>query len=482
MSGIDPHRIGSIDQGKIQKVVAESSGLPPSSQVLSRYEDLVKDSLKSGDDDLPKELMLYCPPKSEDGHRGTRSAGKVAGPTQHWQEDDSTAISSLSFFDSSIAFRAPNGKEKVLSKMLRFMAKPFLSCEHALECIPDEGEIEIVMMDDNGNYTYDYDDDIRDLERDEVDDALDELEKIKRMGSWKSINSQETANTTCPTESSPVASEHQRSFPFAKQISASFQKLSTTNSLPNKNKSSNVHRKRAVSFDYPPVSSLKQYPCAAPEDIPNLFFSEEELNQAEEDRKAARSADDVECVHMSAEKWKRTLSKNKVPTLSTSPEAQPNALPPASQSQATPASAPAPRKTLPPRNVWSASPILRKKKDEEARTPPPPFLIDNGKKKNSIRSRLRSLVRGNSFSSQSVDKSDTAVRLESSILRRNIRSFGSTGRKERDMDKLPPRPDPKPAQPNSLSNQPEPPQQEVKAQVLVFLRQRSKSTDAGEDY
>jgi hypothetical protein len=57
-----------------------------------------------------------------------------------------------------------------------------------------------------------------------------------------------------------------------------------------------TRRKRVVKFDYPPISSLRECPRANREDLPNLFFTEEELDEIEADRSSANIADDVEIV------------------------------------------------------------------------------------------------------------------------------------------------------------------------------------------
>jgi hypothetical protein len=59
-------------------------------------------------------------------------------------------------------------------------------------------------------------------------------------------------------------------------------------------------RKRLVQFDYPPISSVKECPRADPDDLPNLFFTEEELEQIEDDRYNTKTADDVEIVAVSS--------------------------------------------------------------------------------------------------------------------------------------------------------------------------------------
>jgi len=57
-----------------------------------------------------------------------------------------------------------------------------------------------------------------------------------------------------------------------------------------------MHRKRLVKFAYPPVSSLRQCPRATDEEIKELYFSEKELDEFEDDRISTFVADDVEIV------------------------------------------------------------------------------------------------------------------------------------------------------------------------------------------
>lgn len=57
-----------------------------------------------------------------------------------------------------------------------------------------------------------------------------------------------------------------------------------------------TRRKRVVKFSYPPISSLRECPRANRADLPNLFFTEEELDEIEADRSSANIADDVEIV------------------------------------------------------------------------------------------------------------------------------------------------------------------------------------------
>jgi hypothetical protein len=58
-------------------------------------------------------------------------------------------------------------------------------------------------------------------------------------------------------------------------------------------------KKRGVKFAYPPISSLRQCPRIEPEDVDLLFFSDEELETYENDRRSAGTVDDIEIVAVS---------------------------------------------------------------------------------------------------------------------------------------------------------------------------------------
>ena len=58
--------------------------------------------------------------------------------------------------------------------------------------------------------------------------------------------------------------------------------------------------KRAVTFEYPPISSLRQCPRPDPDDLERLFFTTEELDTYEADRRSTTIVDDVEIVAVSS--------------------------------------------------------------------------------------------------------------------------------------------------------------------------------------
>jgi hypothetical protein len=55
-------------------------------------------------------------------------------------------------------------------------------------------------------------------------------------------------------------------------------------------------RKRVVKFEYPPVSRLRECPRLDPDQVEQLFFTEEELDMYENDRESTLNADDIEIV------------------------------------------------------------------------------------------------------------------------------------------------------------------------------------------
>lgn len=57
---------------------------------------------------------------------------------------------------------------------------------------------------------------------------------------------------------------------------------------------------RAVKFEYPPITSLRQCPRPDPDDLGLLFFTTEELDTYEADRQSAAIVDDVEIVAVSS--------------------------------------------------------------------------------------------------------------------------------------------------------------------------------------
>lgn len=85
--------------------------------------------------------------------------------------------------------------------------------------------------------------------------------------------------------------------------------------------------KKSVKFDYPPVQSMSEIPRLNPKDVPNLFYSEEELAQLHGDRFSTISAEKVEVVAIppteeesQGEEEEKEEKAEKEPTNDASPE------------------------------------------------------------------------------------------------------------------------------------------------------------------
>ena len=73
---------------------------------------------------------------------------------------------------------------------------------------------------------------------------------------------------------------------------------------------------RTVKFEYPPVTSLRQCPRPEPEDMDQLYFTSEELDAYEDDRRTTKIVDDVEIVAVSSS------DSNEIPVPPPAPKAQ----------------------------------------------------------------------------------------------------------------------------------------------------------------
>ena len=127
------------------------------------------------------------------------------------------------------------------------------------------------------------------------DDDYDEARQITRMTSWNTLETSATYQTNASFVShaadnavATVYDDDGNPIPTVLvDITKEMRKKST-------------RRKRVVKFEYPPISSLKECPRPDPDDLPNLFFTEDELNQIEDDRRSTTTADDVEVVCVSS--------------------------------------------------------------------------------------------------------------------------------------------------------------------------------------
>jgi hypothetical protein len=149
---------------------------------------------------------------------------------------------------------------------------------------------------------------------DSIDESLfsldtrgeEEMDQIRRLSSWGTMGTMGTAGTGHTHETGPTPDTVDGTAPNSAMLiqdddgnkipTILIQKAKKRREKQRKHKG----RKRLVHFDYPPISSVKECPRADPDDLPNLFFTEEELEQIEDDRYDTKTADDVEIVAVSS--------------------------------------------------------------------------------------------------------------------------------------------------------------------------------------
>jgi hypothetical protein len=133
----------------------------------------------------------------------------------------------------------------------------------------------------------------------------DEMMQLHRLTSWGTNATNETLDTdTQGTDRGVITDDDGHVIPPVL--------LETAQKRREKRK-----RIRVVRFDYPPISSLRECPRHDPDDLADLFFTEEELDEIEADRTSAYCADDIEIVAVASAK-STELSMDQSPRQSTS--------------------------------------------------------------------------------------------------------------------------------------------------------------------
>ena len=203
---------------------------------------------------------------------GSPSAAAPRGRNGHNLDDKSQSSRALSLFNA--------------------ITKPFMACSANIPKELDDAMGDLVASaatvvaaqrspssdDYSKNYSY--------------DDDYDEARQMRRMTSWNTLETNYTAMSylTDGTDTPLQTIFDDDGNPIPNVL------VDLTKEMRQKR----TRRKRVVKFDYPPISSLKECPRPDPDDLPNLYFTEEELNQIEDDRASTTVADDVEVVCVSA--------------------------------------------------------------------------------------------------------------------------------------------------------------------------------------
>jgi len=134
------------------------------------------------------------------------------------------------------------------------------------------------------------------------DTVQDETNQIRRLGSWGTVNTYGTSATNDTGFNSCETGQTPREINFLVEDDDGnmidpvlLQKTQKTRERRT------PRRQKLVKFDYPPIKSLRQCPRPDPKDLPNLFFTEDELYQIEDDRYSTMSTDDIEIVAVSSD-------------------------------------------------------------------------------------------------------------------------------------------------------------------------------------
>lgn len=133
------------------------------------------------------------------------------------------------------------------------------------------------------------------------DTIQEENYQIQRLGSWGTVNTCGTDGTTetgfnsCETTLTP----REIDIAVADDDGNIIDPVLLQRAQKTREKRA-PRRRKLVKFDYPPIKSLRQCPRPDPEDLPKLFFTEDELDEIENDRYSTMSTDDIEIVAVSS--------------------------------------------------------------------------------------------------------------------------------------------------------------------------------------
>ena len=87
------------------------------------------------------------------------------------------------------------------------------------------------------------------------------------------------------------------------QRASSWGTLEETIESSSLNERRNPPTNRNVKFHYPPITSVRVRPRTKSDDIKELFFAPEELDEIEDDRSDTKAADDIETLAVGGDNW-----------------------------------------------------------------------------------------------------------------------------------------------------------------------------------
>ncbi len=139
------------------------------------------------------------------------------------------------------------------------------------------------------------------------EELMDEIDRLDRMNSWDTHGTFTTVTTlgtaatgtTLATVETLTTKDNEGLLMSENGISLQGGNVTTvrisSNAKKPKKKKKRVKRRKTVNFQYPPISSMKECPRVTEEQRKMLFFTEEELDEYENDRRE-NLCDDVEVV------------------------------------------------------------------------------------------------------------------------------------------------------------------------------------------
>jgi hypothetical protein len=115
--------------------------------------------------------------------------------------------------------------------------------------------------------------------------------RVRRLASWNTQGTIEQIDTIDSLENSMTQQMDDSGY--------SVESKKGKYARATKTKDKKYSRRRVVSFEYPPVTSMRQCPRLDREQLPELFFTQEELEDYEADRECTYNTDDIEIVAIS---------------------------------------------------------------------------------------------------------------------------------------------------------------------------------------
>ena len=262
---------------RTNKHLTEESSLPKFSNKteMGSFQNVLFESMdeaKRAQQGLSDSNLLFDTMK-EIGTAASMTIASIREWSEKQNETNNRISTTVSYDDqmpqksSNVTSRENRGHERSKSEVILSALWGFRAGDDSSTAVPEFGE----QSRDEDDYTVET-----------LDTAQAENNQIRRLGSWNTVNTSETYGTYNTGGNLETYKDDDGNIIDQK--------------LLQKAKESRYQRKKSVKFEYPPVNSMKTFPRPDPESLPNLFFTEEELNQIEGDRYSTMSTDDIEMI------------------------------------------------------------------------------------------------------------------------------------------------------------------------------------------